>query len=92
MRHANMVRNVVAGMQEVLQQGHVPTENLTITPEPADHVANTVQITQQQLATQLQQIQKMMLAMHMQYAAAPQHAHQYYGGRGYHVGHTNYRV
>ena len=40
-----------------------------------------VKKSQQQLATQIQQMQAMMQAMHMQYAAATQSAHQDYGGR-----------
>ena len=78
MHHANMVQNVVAGLQEALQYEQAPTENATTVPEPIDYVADAVQITHQQLATQLQQMQ----AMHMQYAAEPQHAHHYYGGCG----------
>ena len=51
-------------------------------PEPIDNLAIAVQSTQQQLATQLQKIQEMMQAIQMQYAAAPKHAHQDYGGCG----------
>ena len=32
MHHSKMVRNVIAGLQEVLQQEQAPTENPTITP------------------------------------------------------------
>ena len=46
MHHANMVRDVVAGLQEVLQQEQVSTENLTVIEAPIDHVANVVQNTQ----------------------------------------------
>ena len=91
MHHANMVRNLVAGLQEVLQQEQVPMDNPAVIEEPVDHVANAVQNTQQQLATQLQKMQAIMQAMHMQYAAGPQNAHQYYEGCGYHCGHENYR-
>ena len=66
-------------MQEALQQEQDPPENDTTVPEHIDHVANTVQSTQQQLATQLQQMQEMMQAMQIQSSAAQQHAHQYFG-------------
>ena len=46
-----------------------------------DHVSNTVQNTQQKLAAQLQQIQVMMQAMQMKYAAAPHGTRQDYGVR-----------
>ena len=49
-----MVRDVVAGLQEVLQQEQFLTENTTVIEETADHVANAVQNTHQQLATQIQ--------------------------------------
>ena len=54
MHHANIVLNVVTGLQKVLQQEQAPTDNPTIIPEPVDHVVNKVQSTQQQLVTQLQ--------------------------------------
>ena len=60
MHHANMVRDVVEGFQEVLQQEQVLTENTTSIKAPADHVVNDVQNTQQHLATMLQQMQAMM--------------------------------
>ena len=69
--HANMVWYVVTGLQEALQQDQSPTENKTTVQEPIDHVANVVQITQKQLATQLQQMQEMMQAIQIQYSAAP---------------------
>ena len=69
--HANMVWDVVKGLQEALQQDQSPTENKTTVQEPIDHVANVVQITQKQLATQLQQMQEMMQAIQIQYSAAP---------------------
>ena len=84
MHHVNMVRNVVAGMQEDLQQENFPTDNLTTMSEPIDNVANAVQSIQKQLAIQLQQMMATLQNMQMQYAAAPQHTHQDYGGRGYH--------
>ena len=76
MHHANMVRNVVAGLHEVLHQEQAPTENVTTVPEPVDHVENTLQRTQQQLSTKLHKIQEMIKAMQMQYAAASQNFHQ----------------
>ena len=60
MHRANMVRDVVAGLQEALQQDQVQTETLTVVQGPVDHVANAVQNIQQQLATQLNQMQAMM--------------------------------
>ena len=36
-------------------------------------------------------MQEMMQAIQIQYYTAPHHAHQDYGGRGYHEGHINYR-
>ena len=60
MHHANMVRDVVTGIQEALQQDHVQTKTPTVVQASADHMANTVQNTQKQLAPQLQQIQAMM--------------------------------
>ena len=96
MHHANMVREVVAGLQEALKQDQVQTETSTVVQAPVDHVPNAVQNSQQQLATQQQHIQSMMQAMQMQYAAAPQGARQYYGvskdygGRVYHGYQSNY--
>ena len=46
MHHANMVRNVVAGLQEALQQEQTQTETPTSVQVPVDHVANAVQSTQ----------------------------------------------
>ena len=48
-----------------------------------------VQNTQQQLLSQLKQIQAMVLAMQLQYAAAPQPTNQDYEGRGYYGGQKN---
>ena len=48
---------------------------------PLDHVANAVQNTQKQMATQLYKIQSMMQAMQIQYAAVPHGTRQDYGGR-----------
>ena len=91
MHHSNMVHNVVAGLHEAFQQYQFQTKTPTATKAPVDHVANAVQNTHPQLATQLQQIQAIMQAMQMQYAAVPHGIrHKYggrqdYGGRGYHV-------
>ena len=42
MHHANMVRDAVAGTQEVLQQDQAPTDNPKIISEPVDHVENVM--------------------------------------------------
>ena len=55
-----------------------------------DHVDDAVQSTQQQLATQLQQIQLMMQTMQMHYNAGPHVTLQYYGGCGYHSNQPSY--
>ena len=75
MHHTNMVRNVVAGIQEVLKQEQSQTENRMVIAEPVDHVANVVQSTQQQLATQFQEIQVMMQTTQVQYSTSTQHTH-----------------
>ena len=49
MHHANMVCDVVAGIQEYLQQDQAQM----VVQAPVDHVANVVQNTHHQLATQL---------------------------------------
>ena len=74
--YANTVRNMVAGLQEVLQQQQAPTENPMIIPEPVDHVANAVQSNQKKLGIQLQRMQAMTKTIQMQYAASLQHNHQ----------------
>ena len=89
--NTNMVRNVVAGLQEALQQKQSPTDNGTTILKPIDHVENSVQNTQQQLAMQLQHMQVMIQAMQMQYSAAPQLSHQDYEVHRYHGGYNNYR-
>ena len=97
MHHANIVLNVVTGLQKVLQQEQAPTDNPTIIPEPVDHVVNKVQSTQQQLTTHLHQMQVVMQVIQMQYAAAPHETHQDYGGlqdyvgRGYQGNQSIYR-
>ena len=85
-----MVCGVVAGIQESLQQKQTQTETPTSVQVPLDHVANAVQITQQQLATQLQQMQLMMQTMKMHYNAAPHGTRQECGGRGYHGNQSSY--
>ena len=55
MHHANMVRNMVAGLQEFLQKYQAPTENAISVSEPVDYVENALKSTQQQLDTQLKQ-------------------------------------
>ena len=63
MHHANMVHNVVSGLKEALKHDQAQTETQAVVQVPVDHVANAVQNTQQQWATQLQQMQSMMQAM-----------------------------
>ena len=46
MYHANMVRNVFAGLQEALHQEQVQMETLKVVEEPVYHVENAVQNTQ----------------------------------------------
>ena len=69
--HANTVCNVVAVLQEVLQQEQAPTETPPGISERNEHVANVVQNTKQQLASQLHQMQTMMQAIQLQYSDAP---------------------
>ena len=45
MQHSNMVNDVVAGLQESLQQEQVQTDTPTVVQAPVYHVANTVQNT-----------------------------------------------
>ena len=63
--HTVMVRIVVAGIQESLQQEKSLTGNMTTMEEPINHVENAIKSTQKQLATQLQQIQAMLQTMHV---------------------------
>ena len=86
-----MVREVVAGLQELLQQEQAPTETPETISEQNKHVANAVQITQQKLAIQLQQMKTMMQAMQLQYDAAPHPTHQDYRGRRYYGGKNSYQ-
>ena len=60
MHHANMVHYVVAELQEALQQDQTQMETLTNMQAPVDNMSNVVQSTQQQLDTQLHQMQSMM--------------------------------
>ena len=46
MHHANMVRNVVAGLQEGLHQDQSPIATTATLSEPQEHVANVVQSIQ----------------------------------------------
>ena len=87
----NAVRDVVAVLHKDLHEEQAPTEHPTTMPEPIDHVSNAVQSTQQQLATQLKQMQAIMQTVQIQYSAAPQHTHQDRGGREFHVGNNNFR-
>ena len=55
MHHANTVRGMVAGIQEVLQQKPVPFEVPFVIQEPQiAHEENAVQDNQQQLAYHIQ--------------------------------------
>ena len=54
MHHTNMVRDVVAGLQEFMQQEQAPKETTPVVSEPNEYVSKTVQNTQQKLAAQLQ--------------------------------------
>ena len=58
-----MVLYVFVGLQEALQQDQVNTETPRVVQKHVNHVANAVQSTQKQLATQLQKMQVMMQAM-----------------------------
>ena len=86
-----MVRDVVAGIQEALQQEHTQMETPASMQAPVYHVANAVKSTQQQLATQLQQMQSMMQNMHLHYNAVPHGTHQDYVVRGYQGNQSSYR-
>ena len=95
--HANMVRDVIAGIQKALQKYQAHTETPTVVQAPVDHVSNTVQNTQQQLATQIQKIQSMMQDMQMQITKVPHGTRRNYGvrldygGCGYHGNQSSYR-
>ena len=91
MHHVNTVRDVAARLQDALKQDQELIENATTVPEPFDHVSNTLQINQNHLDTQLHHMKAIMQAKQMQYAAAPHHTHQNYGGRGYLGGYTGHR-
>ena len=64
-----------------MQQDQSQTETATVVLVPVNNLANAVQNNQQQFSTQLQQMQTMMQAMHIQYVAAPHGTRQDYGGR-----------
>ena len=97
MHHANMVIDVVAGLQKALQQDKYQRETLSVMQVYVNHVSNAVKNTQQQLATQLQKMQSMMHALQTQFTAVPHGTRQdyggrqYYGGRGYHENQSSYR-
>ena len=42
MHHANIVRDVVTGLQSDLHQEQVLTDNTAVIEEPVDHVANAL--------------------------------------------------
>ena len=79
MHPENMVQYVVVRLQETLQQDQNQTEKPMSVQATVDHVANTVQITHQQLATQLQQMQLIMQTMQMNYIAVPHGTPRNYG-------------
>ena len=88
MHYANMVRDVVAGLQEVLKQEPVPVEaSAVIQDTQVTHVVNAVQENQYHIDAQLQKMQSMMQAMKIQYAE-PQPTYQAYGGQGHYVGNS----
>ena len=91
MNHAAMVRNVVAGLQELLQQDKSLIETTATASITHEHVANMVQSSRQQLAAQLQHIYTMIQDMQLQYATAQQPTHQDYVVRGYYGGQNNFR-
>ena len=61
-----MVHDVVAGLQEALQQDQSQTETPAVVQAPVDHVSNEVQKNQQQFAAQLKKMQAMIQSMQMQ--------------------------
>ena len=69
MHHVNMVRCVVAGLQEFLLQEQALLKTLMTVSKPHEHVANGVQNMQNQLASQLQHVQTMIQAMQLKYSA-----------------------
>ena len=73
-----MVRDVVAGLQEALQQDQTQMETPTRVHAPVDHVAKAVQSTQQQLATQLQQMQLTVQTIKINYNEVPHGTRQDY--------------
>ena len=71
MHHANMVCDVVAGLQEVLQKDQAPIDTPATVTEPHKHVAKAVQSMQQKLTAKLHKMQTVNKAMQLQYSAAP---------------------
>ena len=71
-----MVCNVVIGLQQIQQQEQAPIETLTNVSEPCEHVARAAQSNQQKLSAQLHQMQIIMQAVKLQYAAATQPIYQ----------------
>ena len=91
MNHAAMVRNVVAGLQELLQQDKSLIETTATASITHEHVANMVQSSRQQLAAQLQHMRTMIQVMKLQYDVLPQPTQQYYGSHENYGGNNNYR-
>ena len=89
-----MVRDLVAGLQELHQQETAPSEVTAVfqsIQEPqVSPVANSVQYNQQKIVTHIHQMQAMIQSMRLQYAA-PQPSYQYYGGCGHYRGENGFR-
>ena len=81
MHHTNMVCDVVAGLQEVLQQEPGPVGAPISIQEPqVAHVETKFHDNQQQLSDHMQHMQAMMQEIQLQYAAAPHPTYQAYRG------------
>ena len=63
MHHANMVCDVVVGIQKVFQREQSPIETPMTVTEPHKHLENAVQSTHQQLEEKLKHKQTMIQAM-----------------------------
>ena len=86
MHNANMVQNVVVRLQESLQHEPAPDEVTAfvqmIQDPQVNHLEKPVQYNQNKISAHIQQLQAMMQAMQLHYAA-PQPYYQYYGCRGH---------
>ena len=89
--HANMVRDAVAGIHEILQQEPVPVEASGVIQYPqVAHVENCVQYNQHYIADQLQHIQAMVQAVQLHYVVS-QPTYQAYGVQGHNGGNNGFR-